>query len=136
MGPEAPLAYDACGQERTTSETWAISPTLSAMSHAGFPCRGAPDLPWLSSLGPCSAQLEEKPSLDPWGKQPSSCLTLTSLPLKPQPDVTQLRTEGGQGAREAWKVARSGARQMVAALLLPEDQILAAKTLGAGGTVL
>lgn len=65
------------------------------------------------------------------GKHPSICLTLANLPLRPQTDVTQMSTEGGQGTRKAWKVARSGTRQMVAALLLPKDQVLAAKTLGA-----
>lgn len=49
-------------------------------------------------------------------KLPCTCPTLASLPLRLQPDVTQLSTEEGHGARAAWKVARHGARQTVAAL--------------------
>lgn len=78
-----------------------LSPTTSAISHGGFLNDGVPHHSWLFSPGPRSAQAEEKPGST--GKYPSICLTLASLPLRPQTDVIQMGTEGGQGAREAWK---------------------------------
>lgn len=99
------------------------------MSCAGFLHGGAPII---SGSFPQVPALHKQRSQASQGKHPSICLTLANLPLRPQTDVTQMSTKGGQGARNAWKVAQHGTRQVVAALLFPKNQILAAKTLGGG----
>lgn len=63
-----------------------LSPSPSAMSHAGFLWAGTTHLPWLSSqvpIVPTSGQARLRST-----GRTSICLMLASIPMRPQPDVT------------------------------------------------